>query len=362
MTQFGGSLRFVQLPAVIDLLHGLHADGRLSIADSGWRAEILLSRGSLVDASIEQERGRAALESICLALSDGDFTFFDGQPSGLDTPALLDPEVVGTFFASLTAERARLRSRIPSWDAVPRVAEADPSNEEVRLGASALQLLPLLMTGQTVRELARKRGAARTLRDLSTLLDARLAILGAPGPAAAPAPPPAPSHEQASAPAPVIATTVQAPARAPATTAAAAPVASAPAAVAPAAVAPTATTTDARTAWKRAAWRSPSAATSTSTSATAATTTTTPAASPVRAPHTRPAAIARPTDVPPRVAARLATIPTSFLRPVPVPASDAEPRADTSNNTTAPDRPSFSRFGKAVIGLFIEPSPTNEEI
>src|SRR5438105_3642122 len=190
MTQFGGSLRFVQLPAVTQLLAELGSSGRLRVAHDGWTGELLLRDGHIVAASLGNERGRAALESIAMALSSGDFSFIDEVVSP-DEPVLLKAADRAAYLDRLMAERQKVLARIPSLSVVPRLADTPAEHgvdTQITIGASALQLIPALVHGHTLEHVARERGLARTLRDLVILIDGGLVRLD---PAPVPVPPPA---------------------------------------------------------------------------------------------------------------------------------------------------------------------------
>src|SRR5207302_1014671 len=91
MTQFGASLRFVDLAAVIELLASLASTGRLRVSYGAWTGEIVLRRGQIVAAHLGDEIGRAALESIAVGILDGDLSFVDAAVAE-DIEVLLNPD------------------------------------------------------------------------------------------------------------------------------------------------------------------------------------------------------------------------------------------------------------------------------
>src|SRR5262249_15284223 len=134
MTQFGGSLRFVQLPAVAQLLAELRCTGRLRMRRDDWTGEIVLREGQIVGASLGAERGRAALEAIALALPDGDFDFVDGPVNEDGLTLVAEPERAA-YLDRLNAERQRLSAAIPSLSMIPILA-IGPSIDSDTAGAA----------------------------------------------------------------------------------------------------------------------------------------------------------------------------------------------------------------------------------
>ncbi len=79
MDQLQGSLRFISLSTLTQLLVRTGSTGRLHIARGMWLGEIALRDGQLVAARLGSENGRAALEGMVLALDDAEFVFLE-QP------------------------------------------------------------------------------------------------------------------------------------------------------------------------------------------------------------------------------------------------------------------------------------------
>jgi hypothetical protein len=190
MTQFGASLRFAELPAVAELLANLGSTGRLTLSSAESKGEILVRRGQIVGAFLGGETGKAALEAIALGFHDGELSFVDELVGEEGEPLVADDERAECM-ERLNAERRRLMDVIPSLALIPRLVElsgGDTAEGQVTVGASALQLVPALASGQTIKQLAAQRGLARTLRDVATLLEASVISLSdtAPAPKRAP--------------------------------------------------------------------------------------------------------------------------------------------------------------------------------
>lgn len=181
MTQFGGSLRFVQLPAVTQLLAELGSTGRLCVSHAEWTGEIFMRVGQIADARLGAEHGRAALEAIALALPDGEFSFVDEPVPAAEhaSPALVPADERRAYLDGLGAERQRIARLIPSLTLVPRLVEA-PADTQITIGAAALQLIPALVLGHSLATVAKRRGLARTLRDLAVLIEGGLVTLDPP--------------------------------------------------------------------------------------------------------------------------------------------------------------------------------------
>src|ERR1700730_6100227 len=123
MTQLGGSLRFVQLPAVTQLLAELRSTGRLQVTHAEWAGEIVLREGQIMDARLGAERGRVALEAIALAIPDGEFSFVD-EPVADKAEPLVTADDRPAYLGRLSAEQQRLARLIPSLNLIPRLVEA----------------------------------------------------------------------------------------------------------------------------------------------------------------------------------------------------------------------------------------------
>src|SRR6266851_2233530 len=179
MTQFGGSFRFVQLPAVTQLLADLRSTGRLCVAHQEWTGEIVVREGQIVGARLGAEHGRAALEAIAAALPDAEFSFTD-EPVSETSEVLIPPAERAAYMERLGAEHQRLAKLIASLGLVPRlVSESDGkcADTQVTIGAAALQLIPALVFGHTLERIARERGLVRTLRDVASLMAGGLVTL-----------------------------------------------------------------------------------------------------------------------------------------------------------------------------------------
>jgi hypothetical protein len=175
MTKLCISLRFADLPAVVELLASFGGTGRLRINHVAWSGEILVRRGQIVRASLGAECGRAAFEGMAIGLLDGELHFAD-EALAEDGEPLLDPAESAKVLKRLSRERQQVVHLIPSLQLVPRLVETTdsrPTDKRVTLvavGAAALEILPSLAFGRTLEEIARERGLARTVRDIATLV------------------------------------------------------------------------------------------------------------------------------------------------------------------------------------------------
>jgi hypothetical protein len=179
MTQLGTSLRFAALSAVVELLTRVAGTGRLRLVSGAWVGEIELRRGQIIGATLGDERGLPALESIAVGFLDGELNFAAGAVAE-DGAALLPVEHQVERLRQLEAERKQLKVSVGSLQVVPRLTDAGDANRNVTIGASALQLIPQLMWGQTLEQIARRRGLARTLRQVSVLARAGVLALESP--------------------------------------------------------------------------------------------------------------------------------------------------------------------------------------
>jgi uncharacterized protein DUF4388 len=196
MDQLKGSLRFIPLPAVTQFIAGLGNTGRLKLAQGAWSGEIALRDGQIVSAQLGADRGRAALEGMLLALAEADFAFVDGPVEATEEPVVGRDELASVM-AGLVAERERLQLGFASLGSVPCLLDQEPyatESSQVTINAAALQLIPALVHGHTLEQIAQRRGLARTLREVALLRAGGLVRLesapapASPAPSAAPAP------------------------------------------------------------------------------------------------------------------------------------------------------------------------------
>lgn len=203
MDQLKGSLRFVSLPALTQFIVGLGTRGSLKLSQGVWSGEITLRDGQIIDAQLGTERGRAALESMVLALTEAEFAFLDGVVDS-DAEPIVGRDELGRFLAALVAERERLLVTAGALNGVPRLIDICPEGSQVTVPAGAWQLVPMLVHGHTLEQIALRRGLARTLRELARLREAGLVQTIEPGratetpaamttPADVPAPRPVPA-------------------------------------------------------------------------------------------------------------------------------------------------------------------------
>jgi hypothetical protein len=218
MDQLKGSLRFIPLPAVTQFIAGLGSTGRLQITQGTWSGEIALGNGQVVGAQLGTERGRPALEGLVLALTEANFAFVDG-PHAPDAEPLLSRDELAGYMAGLVAERERLQPVIGMLNSVPclidQPASGGSESGQVTIQAAALQLIPALVYGHTLEQIALRRGLARTLREVAALRNGGLVRLEV-APAAPPMPAPTLQVVPPPAPAPADQDAAPRPAQAPA--------------------------------------------------------------------------------------------------------------------------------------------------
>jgi hypothetical protein len=182
MDQLKGSLRFIPLPAVTQFIAGLGSTGRLQLSQGAWSGEIALDNGQVVGAQLGAERGRPALDGLVLALTEAEFAFVDGLAEPAAEPLLSRDELAG-YMAGLVAERERLQPLAGMLNSVPclvdQPASAGSDGGQVTIQAAALQLIPALVYGHTLEQIAQRRGLARTLREIAMLRSGGLVRLEA---------------------------------------------------------------------------------------------------------------------------------------------------------------------------------------
>ena len=173
MDQLKGSLRFVSLPAVTQFIAGLGTTGRLKLMQGAWSGEITLRDGQIVGAQLGTERGRSALEGMVLGLSEAEFAFLDGVVDAEAEP-IVGRDKLGGFMAALVSERDGLMDTLGTLNGVPRLIDSGPEGTQVTMQAGALQLIPMLVHGQTLEQIGLRRGLARALREIAALREGGL--------------------------------------------------------------------------------------------------------------------------------------------------------------------------------------------
>src|SRR5437764_12016477 len=122
MTQLATSLRFVDLPPVIQLVATFSSTGRLEVGHDYWAGTILFRSGQIVAASLGTETGLTALDGIVLGILEGDISYVDERISD-DRDVLLTADRSTTYLTELSADRQRVRNAVPSLGLVPRLVD-----------------------------------------------------------------------------------------------------------------------------------------------------------------------------------------------------------------------------------------------
>jgi len=206
MDQLKGSLRFIPLAAVTRFVASLGSTGRLKLSQGAWSGDITLRNGEVVAARLGGfETGRVALDGLVLGLGDADFAFAD-EPVDASLEPLMGRDELEAYLTGLIAERERLHLPTDALSRVPCLIDQPANGSEasqVTIQAGALQLIPALLHGNTLEQIAQRRGLARTLRELATLQAGGLARLEAAPVSAQPAAAPVAAAPVAAAPRPV---------------------------------------------------------------------------------------------------------------------------------------------------------------
>lgn len=147
------------------------ATGRVRIVAEGWSGEIVFQRGQIVSATLADESGRAALESMSLALFDGEVHYEDEDVS-VECEPLLESIDVEFYLQRLTAVRDRIASLVPSLDTVPTLVHDGSSGETFAQSMAVRYAESGLMSGRTLHQVARERGLGRTIREVAGLVEA----------------------------------------------------------------------------------------------------------------------------------------------------------------------------------------------
>src|SRR5579859_4252978 len=178
MTQLTTSLRFADLPDVVALLTSVGCTGRLQLTQDQWTGNLVFRGGQIVAAtSPGTETGQAALEGIAIGILEGDLTYVDAHVSD-DIEPLLSQDQSSQRLDELHAEGRRLLKLVPSLRLVPRLV--DVTDLRVTVSAAELQLIPLLVAGGSLDQIAQQQGLVRTVRGVARLVEAGLVRLDNP--------------------------------------------------------------------------------------------------------------------------------------------------------------------------------------
>ena len=179
-----GSLTDVGVVPALRRLAGLRKSGRLEIVAGRWVGELWLALGQVVAGFCGAEQGVEALDAVAVAVTlsrgEGTFAFEETEhvPLG-QLPQPLSAEQVAARIESLSVSHLAAVLRDPT--AVPRVpprgreesartrwqtVDAPPPEE---LEPPTLRLLLAVDGRQTVEQLAKRFGLARTARGLAKL-------------------------------------------------------------------------------------------------------------------------------------------------------------------------------------------------
>src|SRR5579859_197732 len=194
MTQLTTSLRFADLPDVVALLASVGCTGRLQLTQDQWTGNLVFRGGQIVAASLGTgnlvfrgglvvatspgtETGQAALEGIAIGILEGDLTYVDAHVSD-DIEPLLSQDQSSQRLDELHAEGRRLLKLVPSLRLVPRLV--DVTDLRVTVSAAELQLIPVLVAGGSLDQIAQQQGLVRTVRGVARLVEAGLVRLDNP--------------------------------------------------------------------------------------------------------------------------------------------------------------------------------------
>jgi signal peptidase I len=188
MSQLNGSLSFVEVGPLVQLLSNLRKTGDLVLSQDGWSARLLVDQGRLTGAVVADRTGTEALEFICVALRNAKFDFEEGSPS-VGPNLEQSPEPLAEV-ERLAADSQLWNGALPSPRAVPHVVKSTifQNDVDVVLGLVALHVLGDLDGRLTVLELATRHGLLRTLRALNRLRELGVIAFES-GEPAAPRPP-----------------------------------------------------------------------------------------------------------------------------------------------------------------------------
>lgn len=184
MSDFSGSLATFELASLARFLSAMRKTGELHIVDGPLIGCLSFDTGRLVAASVEDERGRGALEFIVGWMRYGEFEFIEGAPSpASDTD--LRPEPL-----DLVEQLVRdAPSHYPEPTTVPRVRRnVEFGAAELTLEGNSVKLLLEIDGRRDVADLSRQLGYVRTLRGLTRLHQLDVVEFDAAVPAEAPAP------------------------------------------------------------------------------------------------------------------------------------------------------------------------------
>jgi hypothetical protein len=169
--QLSGGLAHGQLATLVRILSELGRSGSVRVNCRWWSGEIGMCDGDVVSATLSSEQGPGALETMLVALSEGSFTFYEHAVACHSEPSLLTRDELPSYITHIAAEHARLERAIPSLTLVPRLAADDQTSRPVIIEREAFLLMPAVVGGRSVEEMAVEHGLARTVYTLAALVE-----------------------------------------------------------------------------------------------------------------------------------------------------------------------------------------------
>src|SRR5690348_11291783 len=110
MAYLSGSLTFVSLPRLLQMLMQARASGWVYAGEGPRQGQVYLDAGLVTLALCGSQRGAEALETLAPALPDGGFEFFGEAEVPSPEPNIgLDPEAVQALLDRLAHDEALLR-------------------------------------------------------------------------------------------------------------------------------------------------------------------------------------------------------------------------------------------------------------
>jgi hypothetical protein len=169
--QLSGGLAHGQLATVVRILSDLGSSGSVRVNCRWWSGEIGICDGDVVSATLSSEQGPGALETMLVALSEGSFTFYEHAIASHGAPSLLTRDELPSYITHIAAEHARLERAIPSLALVPRLAADDQPSRPVIIEREAFLLMPGIVGGRSVEDIAIEHGLALTVYTLAALVE-----------------------------------------------------------------------------------------------------------------------------------------------------------------------------------------------
>lgn len=178
MSELGGTLDGVGLPAIVRFLGGLKKSGALRLTHHDWCGDVFFANGQVTGARFGSQSGLGALDALVEVLPGADFQF-DSQKRDVGEPSIrLKQEALYIHLDDLARRLDAGLRKFPAVDEVPSLLPQDESTQEgeepLPLDRRTLQTLLCVNGERSVGDIVEQRGTLDALWQLASLAEVGL--------------------------------------------------------------------------------------------------------------------------------------------------------------------------------------------